>query len=272
MGFDEDMLKTYQFQLTAGNYFSGNGNADSLHVVINASAAEELNLKTPIGTVLRINTRRGPLNVTVVGVLKDFNFQSLHQKIAPIIIGYRNNPLQPIDYFTLKVSGDTQLLIEGATKVCEKFDPETPIEYHFLSEQLNNFYVSEKKAGMIFQMAGVLSILVACLGLLGLANYHVERKTKELGIRKILGADSLNLFVMVSLSFTKQVALAFLLACPLAWYVMREWLSAFEYRITLNAGVFIVAGSMVLLLALLTVSYQSLKAAMFNPIDSLRSE
>lgn len=272
MGFDEDMLTTYQLQLTTGRSFSGSSKADSLNVVINASAAVALNLKNPIGAVLRISTRRGPMAVTVIGVMKDFNFQSLHQKIAPIIIGYRNNPLQAIDYFTLKVSGDIQQIIEGATKVCEKVDPETPIEYHFLSEQLNNFYVSEKKAGMVFQMAGALSILVACLGLLGLANYHVERKAKELGIRKILGAGSLNLFWMVSLSFTRQVVLAFVLACPLAWYMMREWLSAFEYRIPLNIGVFILSGAIVLFLALLTVSYQSLKAAMFNPIDSLRSE
>jgi putative ABC transport system permease protein len=272
MGFDEDMLNTYQLQLTAGNFFSGDNKSDSLSVVINTSAAEALNLTNPIGTILRTRVRGGELNVRVIGVLRDFNFQSLHQKIAPMIVGYRNNPLQAIDYFTLKVSGDTKLLIEGATQVCKKFDPETPIEYHFLSEQLNNFYVSEKKAGMIFQMAGTLSIFVACLGLLGLATYHLERKTKELGIRKILGAGSLSLFLMVSLSFTRQVALAFILACPLAWYAMREWLNAFEYRIPLNAGVFMLAGAIVLLLALLTVSYQSLKAAMFNPIDSLKSE
>lgn len=271
MGFDEDMFNTYQLQLAAGSFFAGT-EADSMNVVMNVSATEAMNLKNPVGAVLQINTRNGKWNARVIGVLQDFNFQSLHQKIAPIIIGYRNNPIQPIDYFTLKVSGDTQQLIEGAANVCEKFDPETPIEYHFLSEQLNSFYVSEKKAGMIFQMAGALSILVACLGLLGLANYHVERKTKELGIRKIVGAGSLNLFLMVSLSFTRQVALAFALACPLAWYVMGEWLSAFEYRIPLGAGVFILAGALVLLLALLTVSYQSVKAAMFNPIDSLRAE
>jgi putative ABC transport system permease protein len=272
MAFDEDMLKTYQLQLTAGSFFSGSAKGDSLNVVINAAAADALNMKNPVGAMLHITTRKGPMAVTIIGVLKDFNFQSLHQKVAPMVVGYRNSPLQAIDYFTLKVSGNTQQLIEGAAKVCEKIDPETPLEYHFLSEQLNNFYVSEKKAGMIFQMAGTLSILVACLGLLGLASYHVERKTKELGIRKILGAGSLNLFLMVSLSFTRQVVLAFVLACPLAWYMMREWLNAFEYRIPLNAGVFIVAGAIVLLLALLTVSYQSLKAAMFNPIDSLRSE
>ena len=272
MGFDEDMLKTYQLQLAAGIFFTGNNEADSMNVVINASAAEAMSLKNPIGTVLRINTRNGEWNPQVIGVLQDFNFQSLHQKIAPMIIGYRNNPLQSIDYFTLKVSGDTQTLIEGASRVCEKFDSETPLEYHFLTEQLNTFYVSEKKAGMIFQMAGTLSILVACLGLLGLANYHVERKTKELGIRKILGAGSLNLFLMVSLSFTRQVVLAFVLACPLAWYVMKQWLNAFEYRIPLNAGVFILAGTTVLFLALVTVSYQSLRAARLNPIDSIKSE
>ncbi|MBY0436407.1 MAG: ABC transporter permease [Cyclobacteriaceae bacterium] len=271
MGFDEDMLNTYQLQLAAGRFFNGT-EADSINVVMNASAVKAMNLQNPIGTVVQITTQNSKWNARVIGVLQDFNFQSLHQKIAPIIIGYHNNPVQVIDYFTLKISGDAQPLIEGATKVCEKFDPETPIEYHFLSEQLNNFYVSEKKAGMIFQMAGALSILVACLGLLGLANYHVERKTKELGIRKILGAGSLNLFLMVSLSFTRQVVIAFVLACPLAWYLMREWLSAFEYRIPLSAGVFVLAGAVVLLLALLTVSYQSVRAAMFNPIDSLRTE
>ena len=272
MGFDEDMLDTYKIELATGKYFSGNDEADSMNVVINASAVAAMNLKNPIGTIVRIGTRGGEWNAQVIGVLNDFNFQSLHQKVAPIIIGYHNNPIQSIDYFTLKVSGDINPLIEGAAKVCEQFDPETPIEYHFLTEQLDTFYVSEKKAGMIFQMGGVLSIVVGCLGLLGLANYHVERRTKELGIRKVLGAGSMNLFFMVSFSFTKQVVIAFVLACPIAWYVMRQWLNAFEYRIGLNAGIFILAGIIVLFLALATVTYQSLKAARFNPVDALKNE
>lgn len=271
MGFDEDMLATYQLRLASGSFFSGN-EADSMNILINAAAAEAMNLKNPVGTMLQVTARGRVWNAQVIGVLQDFNFQSLHQKIAPIVIGYRNNPIQSIDYFTLKISGDTQPLIDGAAAVCEKFDPETPIEYHFLSDQVNNFYISEKKAGMIFQLAGVLSIAVACLGLLGLANYHIARKTKELGIRKILGADSLNLFLMVSLSFTRHVALAFVLACPLVWYAMREWLSGFEYRVSLSAGVFMLGGCLVLLLALLTVSYQSMQAARLNPIDSVRKE
>ncbi len=272
MGFDEDMLDTYKIELATGKYFSGNDEADSMNVVINASAVAAMNLKNPIGTIVRIGTRGGEWNAQVIGVLNDFNFQSLHQKVAPIIIGYHNNPIQSIDYFTLKVSGDINPLIEGAAKVCEQFDPETPIEYHFLTEQLDTFYVSEKKAGMIFRMGGVLSIVVGCLGLLGLANYHVERRTKELGIRKVLGAGSMNLFFMVSFSFTKQVVIAFVLACPIAWYVMRQWLNAFEYRIGLNAGIFILAGIIVLFLALATVTYQSLKAARFNPVDALKNE
>lgn len=271
MGFDEDMQNTYQLQLNSGAFFSGN-EVDSMNVLLNESAVAAMNLKNPIGSKIHISAYGIKWEANVIGVLEDFNFQSLHQKIAPIIIGFRNNPISSIDYFTLKVSGDTQSLIAEATKVHDKFDTQTPIEYHFLSDQLNRFYVTEKKAGKIFQMAGVLSILVACLGLLGLATYHVERKTKELGIRKILGAGPLNLFLMVSMSFTKNVLLAFVLACPLAWYIMQKWLSAFEYRIQLSPGAFILTGIFILLLVLITVSYQSLKAAFHNPINSLKQE
>jgi len=271
MGFDDDMLNTYQLQLNAGAFFSGN-EADSMNVLLNESAAEAMNLKSPVGSKIHIGANGIKWEANVIGVLEDFNFQSLHQKIAPIIIGFRKNPISSIDYFTLKVAGVSPSLIEEATKVHEKFDTQTPIEYHFLSDQLNRFYIAEEKAGKIFQMAGAISILVACLGLLGLATYHVERKTKELGIRKILGAEPFSLFLMVSLSFTKNVLLAFVLACPLAWYIMREWLSAFEYRIQLSPGSFIITGAVVLLLVLITVSYQSLKAALHNPINSLKQE
>ena len=271
MGFDEDMLRTYKLRLAEGSFFSGS-EVDSSNVVINASAAEALNLKEPIGSTLRVNTGDGEWIARVIGVLDDFNFQSLHQKISPIIIGFRNNPVQSIDYFTLKISGDPNAVIAGASKVHDQFDTVTPIEYHFLDDQLNVFYTSEQKAARVFKMGGVLSILVACLGLLGLANYHVERRTKELGIRKVLGAGSLNLFLLVSLSFTKQVAVAFVLACPIAWYIMKQWLNGFEYHTMLSANVFVLAGVMVLVLALVTVSYQSLKAAMFNPISALRNE
>jgi putative ABC transport system permease protein len=268
MGFDEDMLGTYQLRLKDGNFFTGSA-ADSSNVLINAAAARAMNLKNPVGSTIRVNSE---WNARVIGVMEDFNFKSLHQKISPILIGFRNNPIQSIDYFTLKISGDAKQIIAGATAVHEKFDHTTPIEYHFLTDQMNMFYVSEQKAVQIFKMGGILSILVACLGLLGLANYHVERRTREMGIRKVLGAGPLNLFLLISLSFTRQIALAFVLACPFAWYVMKQWLSGFEYRTLLQADVFILTGLTVLMLALATVSFHSLKAARFNPVDSLRSE
>jgi len=272
MGFDEDMMETYKLQLAEGRYFAANNQADSSTILLNQSAVKSLGLVNPIGSVIKMNTGRGVMNATVIGVIKNFNFQSLHQKIAPIIIGTWNNPFQAIDYFTLKVSGDTEKVIKSITKVHEKFDKRTPIEYHFLDQQLASFYVAERRVGMIFRMGGALSIFVACLGLFGLATYNIERRTKELGIRKVLGASEMNLFLMLSSSFTKQVGIAYLIACPAAYYIMNQWLKIFEYKISLHAGIFLFSGATALLIALATVSYRSLKAAYASPVNSLRQE
>lgn len=272
MGFDEDMLETYQLQLERGRYFSAGGDGDSTHILLNESAVKALGLADPVGSVVRIHTGRGMVSTMVIGVIRDFNFQSLHQKVAPIVVGAWNTPFGYLDYFTLKISGDTKEVIEAATSVHEKFDQRTPIEYHFLDEQLESYYVTEKRAGMIFRMGGALSIFVACLGLFGLATYNIQRRTKELGIRKVLGASGVNLFLLLSSSFAKQVGLAFLIATPLAWYVMKEWLKVFEYRISLHAGIFIFSGMIALVIALLTISYRTLKAVRGNPVNSLRQE
>jgi putative ABC transport system permease protein len=271
MGFDEDMLNTYKLQMVAGNYFSGS-ESDSSNVLLNESAVSALNLENPVGSKILVNAYGTPWEANVIGILKDFNFQSLHEKIAPMIIGFRNNPVTQIDYFTLKVTDISPSLIEEVTKVHEQFDTQSAIEIHFLADQLDRFYLAEQKAGGIFKMAGVLSVVVACLGLLGLAAYHVERKTKELGIRKVLGAGPLGLFLTVSMSFARNVLLAFVLGCPVAWYIMQKWLSAFEFRIPLGPGAFIATGIFVLVLVLLTVSYQSFKAALNNPIHSLKQD
>lgn len=272
MGFDEDMLNTYQLSMVEGNNFTGVDPSDSSSVLINASAAAMMNLKQPVGMTLRIGTAQGDWNVQIRGVVRDFNFQSLHQKISPMIIGYRDNPIQTIDYFTLKVSGDPADLLEAVKKVNADFDAASPMEYHFLDEQLNTFYVTETKAGMIFRLGGVLSIVVACLGLLGLANYQVERRTKEMGIRKVLGAGPWHLFAIVSITFIRQILFAFVIACPVAWFTMSRWLRAFEYRIGMQPGVFILAGLIVMAFAMLTVSYHALRAARFNPVESLKNE
>ena len=272
MGFDEDMLVTYEMVLKSGRYFSAQSAGDSTNILLNESAVNALGLTDPIGAVISIRTGDGGRDMTVIGVVKDFNFQSLHQRVAPIIVGAWNNPFHYIDYFSLKLSGDIQEVITAVTGVHEKFDQRTPIEYHFLDSQMESFYQAEKRAGMIVQMGGILSIVVACLGLFGLAAYNIQRRTKELGIRKVLGATGLNLFILLSSSFVKQIALAFLIATPLAWYMMSEWLKVFEYKISLHAGIFVLAGFIAMLIALATVSYRTFKAVRVNPVNSLRDE
>lgn len=273
MGFDEGMIETFRFEMSAGGFFADNG-GDSTHVIINQSAADALGLNNPIGTRLRISSVNNAdvLNTTIVGVMKDFNFQSLHNKIAPIIIGAWNNPIRSIDYFTLKVSGDMQKVIAASTLVHKKFDTNTPMEYHFLDEQLKIFYEAEKRAGMIFRMAAGLCIFVACLGLLGLASFMVEKRKKELGIRKILGANEIGLFMLLSSSIGKQIGLAFIIATPVAWYIMTNWLEAFEYRVSIGVGTFLIAGLIAFSIAMLTISYRAIKAIYSNPVDSLRTE
>lgn len=272
MGFDEGMMETFDFRIAEGDYFSGNSQSDSLKVLVNKTAIEALGLDNPVGRTMQILTRGTRLSVQVIGVIEDFNFKSLHAKIEPIIIGSWNNPSASIDYFTLKFSGNPTDIVAEAKKVHEQFDQSTAMEYHFLDNQLAVFYEKEKQANAIFKAGAGLSILVACLGLFGLASFTVQKRVKEMGIRKVLGASQWNLFYLLSSSFAKQVILAFLIASPIAFFILRDWLSQFEYRTTIGVGVFLIAGLMAICVALITVSYRSLKAANSNPVDSLRSE
>ena len=271
MGFDEDMLATYRLKLKGGRYFSHDIN-DSTNILLNESAVAALGLVEPVGARIGLRWGDAIVQTTVIGVLSDFNFQSLHQKVAPIVIGAWNSPVQYIDYFNLKISGKTEEIINAVTRVHEKFDQRTPIEYHFLDEQLETFYVAESRAGMIFRMGGVLSILVASLGLFGLAAYSLQRRTKEMGIRKVLGATGAGLFFLLLSSFAKQVGVAFMIAAPVAWFVMKRWLEVFEYRISLHPAIFLLAGFITLMIALLTISYRTFIAVRGNPVNSLRQE
>lgn len=270
MGFDEDMLTTYEIDLLSGRDFSAD--SDSTSILINESAVEALRIAEPIGSFLKVATGNGYINSTIIGVVKDFNFKSLHQKVAPIIIGPWNNSIQDVDYFTLRLSGNTEEVIDAATEIHEKFDQRSPIEYHFLDQQMESFYASEKRSGMIFRMGGFLSISIACLGLFGLATYNIQRRTKELGIRKVLGASGLNLFLLLSSSFAKQIGIAFLIATPLAYYLMNEWLKVFQYKINLSPSIFLLSGLIALVIAVATISYRTFAAARANPVNSLRQE
>ena len=272
MGFDEDMLSTFKFELVAGEFFKPNQIVDSTGILLNETAVKALGLSNPVGSTLIASTGQQKVRTRIVGVLKDFHFQSLHQKVAPLIVGSWNNPIRVIDYFTLKVSGDMAEVITAANVIHEKFDDRSPMEYHLLTDQLEIFYEEEQKAGMIFQMGAALSIFVACLGLFALASFTASKRKKELGIRKILGAGHAGLFLLLSSTFAKQVGIAFLIASPLAYYMMSNWLAAFEYHVALGVGTFLLAGILAFAVAILTVSYRSIRVIKSNPVESIRQE
>ena len=273
MSFDPDMLKTFDIKLADGTFFSGNDVSDSTKILINEAAVKSLGIENPIGATLQLETRSGDGKYTIIGVLKDFNYQSLHTSIEPLIVGAWNNEAAVIDYFILKVSGQNiSGIIDEARKVHEKFDNRTVMEYHFLDQQLETFYESDRQAQVIFTVGAGLSIFIACLGLFGLASFTIQKRVKELGIRKVLGASEWKLFMLLSGSFTRQILLAFIIASPIAYWIMNNWLQNFEYRVRVGVDVFLLSGLGVLFIAIVTVSYRALRAANSNPVNSLRSE
>jgi len=272
MNFDEYSLDVFDFELLEGDYFTGSDAGDSLKILINEAAAKQLGFDQPIGESIELAGRSGRSSHQIIGIVKDFHFQSLHSNIEPMIIGAWNNPASIIDYYTIKYAGDPEGIIAEMEKIHEKFDNRTVMEYHFLDQQLDLFYESESQANTIFQIGAGLSIFIACLGLLGLVSFTVQKRVKELGIRKVLGASEWRLFYLLSGSFVKQVLVAFVLASPIAFYLMNNWLQNFEYKVSIGLSVFLLAAFATIMIALITVSYRSFKAASSNPVNSLRSE
>ena len=271
MGFDKDMLATYDMQLVSGSNFSGNEGSDSTNVLVNETAVELFGWDDPIGEEFEIGNV--PYKFKVIGVVKDYHFQSLHQKIGPLIMGYRINPVRVIDYFSIKIdSRNISETIAGVTAVHEKFDNSTPVEYHFLENQLTNFYQNDLRAGRLFAIGAGLTIFIACLGLFGLASFVIQRRTKEIGLRKALGASVTSLLLLLIKSFTSQVIISFVIATPVAYLLMKKWLGFFTYKIGLGAGNFLLAGIITLAIAILTVSYRAFKTSMVNPADTLKRE
>lgn len=271
MSFDEDMLALYDLQLATGVNFTGNKGVDSLSVLINETAAKALNIDNPVGSFLNISGVQVPIKI--VGILKDFHFQSMHREIAPIIIGYWANPIRVIDFFSIKLAGnDFQGTIEQIKEVHEQFDPETAMEYRFLDEQIDQGYRAEIRAGRLFGIGGGVTIFIACMGLFGLALLATETRIREIGIRKVLGASVSDILTLLTTDFLKLVAIAFIIAIPVGWFVMNSWLNNFAYHTELGASVFLGAGVLALLLSVLTISWQSIKAAATNPVESLRNE
>ena len=262
-----DFAKTFKVKLIQGRDFSPEFGTDSSNYLINQAAAKRIGYKEPVGQPLTFGKRPGK----IVGVMEDFHFQSLHVAIRPLIIRlgetwWANNILvrtQP---------GQTKQALASIEALCRKLNPKLPFSYSFVDADYQKLYKSETVVGTLSTIFACLAIFIACLGLFGLAAFTAEQRTKEIGVRKVLGASVASIVALLSTDFLKLVMIAVVTASPIAWYVMNQWLQNFAYKVDISWWVFALAGLLAIGIALLTISFQSIKAALMNPVKSLRSE
>ncbi|MBD0333492.1 MAG: FtsX-like permease family protein [Chitinophagaceae bacterium] len=261
---DKNFIPVMQLQFAAGNNFTGNP-SDSTHYILNETAIREMGLKDPVGERFALHNVEG----TIIGMVKDFHSASLKQKIEPVIFSYRTQP----EKLYIRTSGrDAAKAIALTEKLWKQYNPSFPFQYHFLDETYDNLYKSDQRTGSLFNVFAAIAIFISCLGLFGLATYTAQIKTKEIGIRKVLGATVLNVTGLLAKDFIKLVLIAFVIASPVAWWVMNKWLQDFAYRISTNWSIFALAGLIAMFIAVFTVSLQAIKAAIANPVKSLRTE
>jgi putative ABC transport system permease protein len=261
---DEDYISTLGMKLTAGRTFQKELASDSNAVIINESMAKALGLTNPVGE--RIQNWRV---WHVIGVLKDFHFENMKGEIGPLcLVRSHFGTIAAVKVNT----NNMHEAIQGISSTWKKLMPHQPIRYTFLDESYARMYDDVRRTGNIFASFAILAIVVACLGLFALSAFMVEQRTKEISVRKVLGASLRNIFRLLTQEFIKLVLISFALAVPLSWYMMQRWLEDYKYRITLGWEVFLVAGILSVLIALVTVSYQTLRAGLANPAENLRSE
>jgi putative ABC transport system permease protein len=274
---DYDYIKTLGMEIVAGRDFSREFGADSSAIILNEKAAKTFGFADPIGKrIYRYGFTPGqgidPNNLitsTIIGVVKDFHFASLKENIGALALELGRS--RGLMSFRFKVD-DVAAMIAFLENKWKAFAPSQPFAYSFLDQRFSDMYRAERKAGGIFSVFAGLAIFTACLGLFGLASFTAEQRTKEIGIRKVLGATVSNVAVLMSKDFVKLVLAANLIAWPIGWYAMNRWLQDFAYRVNIGWWVFALAGALALVIALLTVSFQAIKAALANPVESLRYE
>jgi hypothetical protein len=255
-------------QMAQGRDFSKDFATDSVGYIVNEAALEIIGYKDPvIGKPLTFWKKKG----TIIGVVKDFHFNSLHTKIRPLVLRLGEN-IGWGDALVKTEAGKTKEALASLQKICKQINPKFPFTYKFSDEEYQKLYASEQTVSKLASSFSFLGIFISCLGLLGLVLFTAEQRTKEFGIRKVLGARPLVLFNLLSREFLLLVLIAMTIASPLAWFAMNKWLENYEYRITVTWWMFAIAGILAILIALLTVSFQSIKSALANPVKSLRSE
>lgn len=264
---DYDYIKTMGMKLTEGRNFSRDMASDSAAVVINQRMVEKLGLKNPVGA--RITNSYQVF--TVIGVVQDFNFESVKQEVGPVcMVANKDNQASII---SVKINGkDAAKSVTAISALWKRFAPNQPVRYTFMDESFANMYADVQRTGNIFTSFAVLAIIIACLGLFALSAFMAEQRNKEIGIRKVLGASVVGITSMLSKDFVKLVVIAIVIATPVAWWAMTKWLQDFAYRIAVSWWMVGLAALVSIIIALITISFQSVKAAVMNPVKSLRSE
>ncbi len=266
-GVSPEYISTLGMKLKAGRDFYPNIQSDSNNIIINETLAKIINKKDIIGTVLDWGGRK----ITVTGVVNDFIYNDMYSSPAPLIMGADTSNT---NWLTIRFNKGTDLAaaIPAVEKVIKSYNPGYPFEYRFVDAEFDKIFKTETLIGKLAGIFSALAIFISCLGLFGLAAYTAERRTKEIGVRKVLGASTQALATLLSRDFLQLVGISCLIAFPLAWWAMNKWLQGFAYRIEINWTVFVFSGLLALMIAVLTVSFQAIKAAIANPVKSLRTE
>ncbi|MEQ9403233.1 MAG: FtsX-like permease family protein [Cyclobacteriaceae bacterium] len=270
-GVDRNWLDTYQIGISEGTNFTGNDQTDSLYVLVNKKAVEMLGLTDPIGQSIWV-MGEDSARLKISGIIEDFHFESLYEPVGPVVLSNWNNQIISIDYFTIRYSQNPKQVVDHIEKVNATFDPGTPAEIHFLDQQWERFYSAEESRSVIILIASIVSIIISAFGLFGLINFTAERKTKEIGIRKVMGASVPNIINLILRDYLILLLISLVVAAPMAYWLFGDWLSDFAYRINLSADIFILAFVMVLIISFSTVLSRIFRIAKANPVNSIKYE
>jgi putative ABC transport system permease protein len=264
-----DFIPTMGMKMAEGRAFSRDFGADSNKIIVNQEAIARMGLRNPVGKNLTLYGS----TFQIIGVVKDFHFESLRETVRPLFMNLIKQDSSPWNKLMIRIqSGREAQTVDRIRRFYEAYNPGFPFDFHFLDDLYEKQYNTELRVGILSKYFAGLAILISCLGLFGLTAFTAQKRQKEIGIRKVIGASVTDVVVMLSKDLFKQVLIAILIAVPISWWAMNQWLNGFAYRIPMDALVFIIAACAVILITLLTVSFQSLKAAVMNPVKSLRSE
>lgn len=268
LGVDYDFLPAYEIQLAAGRNFSKDFPTDQKAALLNRKAVDLLGFSSATDAIGK-KLRRGGDTLTIIGVMADYHHQGLQKAIDPMIVLLRPNQR---NFYSVKITSHPQQTIASIEKIWNRYFPNDPFNYFFLDESFGQQYKADTRFGQVFGLFATLAILIACFGLLGLSAYNVLQRTREIGIRKVLGASVQNLVFTLSKEFLYLVLISLVIAIPVTWWIMHNWLQDFAYRISIEWWVFVFAGILAILIALVTVGFQAIKAAVTSPVKSLRTE